>query len=82
MKYLYDAIVSAIAIHPNMTKELLIELARNDDPYDDDEANYFYQTDQNPVMDLLLSEHPMRLCFAEGSTLQPAIAIAKFPTVL
>ena len=41
-----------------MTKELLIELARNDDPYDNNKADYFGRTDQNPAIDLLLLEHP------------------------
>lgn len=52
------AVVSAIAFHPNMTKELLIELARNDDVYNDEEEDYFCKTDENPVIDLLLLEHP------------------------
>ena len=49
-----DEVLSAIAVHPNMTKELLIELARNDDPYNDNEADYFDRTDRNPAIDLLL----------------------------
>ena len=52
------AVLTAIAVHPNMSKELLIELARNDNPYDDDVTDYFCKTDQNPVMNLLLLEHP------------------------
>lgn len=53
-----QAILSAIAIHPNMTKDLLIELARNDDPFDERQTDYFCQTDENPAMNLLLLEHP------------------------
>jgi hypothetical protein len=52
-----NAIVSAIAVHPNMTKDLLIELALNDNPYDNDETDYFYQTDKNPNIDSLLLKY-------------------------
>lgn len=63
-----DEVLAAIAVHPNMTKELLVEIVRHDNPGEQDETchcnrvgkqmKHFKETERNPVIDLLLLEHP------------------------
>ena len=50
------AILSAIAVHPDITKKLLIEIACNDNPVED--VEHFKETDRNLAIDSLLLEHP------------------------
>ena len=63
-----DEVLSAIAVHPNMTKELLVEIVHYDNPGEKEgiyrydhfgkQMKHFKETERNPVIDLLLLQHP------------------------